>query len=227
VIIPRPVRVPPESQEGDVTTRARRARRGVEANARLTASTAVVLLVLLAVEGVTILRVGRMLWLHVFIGVMLILPVVLKINSTGYRLTKYYLGAPAYREKGPPPWLLRLLGPLVIVSTLTVLGSGVGLLFSSGTLRQQLLLPHRASFIIWFGVMVLHVLGHIGDTARLVPLDLYRSTRRQVVGAGTSSVGPCCSTRWRVHARQHARRAVDALLRPRLLSALNANGVGG
>ena len=41
---------------------------GVESNARLTAMTAAVLLVLLAVEGVTVLRVHSLLWLHVFLG---------------------------------------------------------------------------------------------------------------------------------------------------------------
>ena len=47
----------------------RRADAGVAANARLTASDAVVLLlVLLAAEGVTILRVRELLTPHVFIG---------------------------------------------------------------------------------------------------------------------------------------------------------------
>jgi hypothetical protein len=189
VIIPRPGRVRSRPEERDAAPRARRARRGVEANARLTGSTALVLLVLLAIEGVTLLRIGPMLGVHVFVGVMLIPPVLLKIASTGYRFAKYYLGAPAYREKGPPPWLLRMLGPLVIVLTVTVLGSGVGLLFSSGTLRQQLLLLHKASFVVWFGVTALHVLGHLADTARLAPLDLHPTTRRQVAGAGLRQWG--------------------------------------
>ncbi len=168
--------VPPEP--------SRRARLGVQANARLTGSTAAVLLVLLAAEGVTILRIGPLLSAHVFIGMMLIPPVLLKAGSTLYRFTKYYLGAPAYREKGPPAWLLRALGPLVVVLSLTVLASGVALLFCSGTLRQDVLLLHKASFVIWFGVMALHVLGHARDTARLAPLDWYGRTRRQVAGAG-------------------------------------------
>jgi hypothetical protein len=50
---------------------ARRAEAGVTANARLTAANAavlLVLLVLLAAEGVTILRVRALLTPHVFIG---------------------------------------------------------------------------------------------------------------------------------------------------------------
>ena len=73
----------------------RRSDAGVAANARLTASNAVVLLVLLAAEGVTILRVRELLTPHVFIGVVLILPVLLKVASTGWRFTRYYRGAPA------------------------------------------------------------------------------------------------------------------------------------
>jgi hypothetical protein len=59
----------------------RRADAGVAANSRLTASNAVVLLVLLAAEGVTILRVRELLTPHVFIGMVLIPPVLVKMAS--------------------------------------------------------------------------------------------------------------------------------------------------
>jgi len=48
---------------------------GAEGNQRLTAITGAVLLVLLAVEGFTILRVGRLLTLHFFLGMLLLGPV--------------------------------------------------------------------------------------------------------------------------------------------------------
>src|SRR6516162_11181634 len=83
---------------------------GVEANARLTGSTAAVLLVLLAAEGVTVLSVHSLLTPHVFIGMLLVPPVLLKVGSTGWRFVRYYRGSGAYRRKGPPPLLLRLLG---------------------------------------------------------------------------------------------------------------------
>ena len=85
-----------------------------------------------AAEGVTILRVHRLLTPHVFIGVVLIPPVLLKVASTTWRFTRYYTGAAAYRRKGPPPVLLRLLGPVVVILTLVLLFSGVGLLLVSG-----------------------------------------------------------------------------------------------
>jgi hypothetical protein len=154
---------------------------GVEGNARLTGTIAAVLLILLAAEGVTVLR---LLNLHVFIGMLLVPPIVLKIGSTGYRFVRYYAGSPAYRSKGPPPALLRVLGPLVVVLTIVLFASGIGVLFASESLRRELLFIHQASFFLWFAVMAVHVLGHIRDTARLAPGDFYWRTRKQVAGAG-------------------------------------------
>lgn len=160
-----------------------RADDGVEGNARLTGALAAVLFVLLAVEGITILQVRQLLTPHVFIGMLLVPPVLLKVGTTTYRMIRYYTGAPAYRRKGPPPVLLRLLGPFVVVSTLVVIGSGVGLLLAGGSSRSTWLLLHKASFVLWFGAMAIHVLGHLLDTARLAPRDWTRPWRRQVRGA--------------------------------------------
>lgn len=167
----------------------------VEANARLTGMTALVLLLLLAAEGYTILRVGAHLTLHVVIGIILVPPVLLKIGSTGWRFARYYLGSTPYRRKGPPPLLLRLLGPIVVVLTLAVLGSGIALLLGPSSMRQDLLLVHKATFILWFGAMTIHVLGHFVETMRLAPKDFYWRTRSQVRGAGKREwalVGSLC-----------------------------------
>ncbi|MBO0744705.1 MAG: hypothetical protein J2P43_06785, partial [Candidatus Dormibacteraeota bacterium] len=53
----------------------------VEANSRLTAQTGVVLFVLLAAEGVTILSIRALLLPHIFIGLLLVPPLLLKIAS--------------------------------------------------------------------------------------------------------------------------------------------------
>ncbi len=147
--------------------------------------TAAVLLVFLAVEGFTILRIGRLLTLHVLIGMVVVPPVLLKIGSTSWRFARYYLGSPQYRRKGPPPAILRLLGPFLVVLTLAVLGSGIALLLGPSSARSELSTIHKATFILWIAVMVVHVLGHLVDTARLAPKDFYRRTRRQVRGAST------------------------------------------
>lgn len=146
---------------------------GTAGNEQLTAATAVVLLVLLAALGVTILRIGAMLNAHMFLGLLLIGPVVLKMASTGYRFVRYYTANPPYRLKGPPPAAMRLMAPIVVISTVVVFASGVALLLvgpaSSGILRPL----HKASFIIWLAVTALHVLGHLGE----LPAAL-RSERR-------------------------------------------------
>jgi len=67
---------------------------GVEANARLTGSAAVVLVPLLAVEWVTGLAVGSLLHAHVLVGFLLVPPVLLKLGSVGYRFVGYYAGSP-------------------------------------------------------------------------------------------------------------------------------------
>ena len=157
---------------------------GVESNARLTGSTAAVLLVLLAAEGVTVLRVRALLTPHVFLGMLLIPPVVLKISSTGWRFVRYYRGSPAYRRKGPPPALLRLLGPVVVILTVVLLASGVALVLGPHSLRPTLLFAHKASFVFWFGAMTIHVVGHLVETTRLVPKDWVHRTRRDLAGAG-------------------------------------------
>jgi hypothetical protein len=157
---------------------------GVQANARLTASTAVALLLLLAAEGVTVLRVRSLLTPHVFIGVLLVPPVLLKIGSTVYRFLRYYTGSPAYRRKGPPAWPLRVLGPAVVTLTLVVLGTGIALLYVGADWHQRLLTAHKVSFVLWFLVMTVHVLGHLPDTARLGLTDWAGRARRW--GPGTN-----------------------------------------
>lgn len=155
----------------------------MESNSRLTGATAVVLLVLLFLEGVTILGVRQHLNWHVFIGMLLIPPVLLKIGSTTWRFARYYRGSPAYVRKGPPPILLRLLGPVLVVLTVLLFASGVVLVLSPHAVGDHMLFVHKASFVLWFGAMAIHVLGHLADTARLAPLDLARRTRSQIAGA--------------------------------------------
>ena len=161
----------------------RRGDRGVNANARITAATGALLVVLLAVEGVTVLRVRALLTAHVFVGMLLVPPVVVKIIATTWRFARYYRGAPGYRRKGPPPAVLRVLGPFVVVLTVVLFASGIVVLLGPHTWRQQALFVHKASFVVWLGAMAVHVLGHARDTVRLAPLDWVRRTRREVTGA--------------------------------------------
>lgn len=137
---------------------------GVEGNGRLTASTGTLLTLLLLVEGFTILDVRGYITLHTAIGLVLVGPVLLKCASTLYRFARYYTGKEPYVAKGPPNPLLRVLGPFVILSTLAVVGTGIGLLAAHGRSDTWLGL-HKASFIVWGVLMTVHFLGHLREAA--------------------------------------------------------------
>lgn len=139
---------------------------GADGNERLTAMTGAVLLLGFAVEGLTILAIHQLLWMHLFVGALLIGPVLLKMGSTIYRFARYYSGSRPYVRKGPPAPLLRLLGPFVIITSVAVLGTGV-MLGIAGPGSIWLFL-HKATFVLWFGVMTIHVLNYAPRLPRLL-----------------------------------------------------------
>ena len=169
-------------------------RGGSEGNERLTAAMAVVLLVLLAAEGLTLLGVQQLLLPHVFLGFLLIPLVLLKLASTGWRMTAYYRRVDEYVRRGPPAVLLRVLvGPLVVVSTISLFATGVAVVALGR--RGPLLGLHKASFIVWVGAMSVHVLAHAVKLPRLVALDWWRGDGasgrrvRQLVLVGALAMG--------------------------------------
>jgi hypothetical protein len=134
---------------------------GTDGNERLTSITGVILIVLLAALGITILRVRQLISEHLFIGLLLIGPVALKMASTGYRFARYYTGDAAYRRKGPPELLMRLIAPVVVLCTVIVFASGIVLLFEGPAKRGVWLSIHKVSFIAWLAFTALHILGHL------------------------------------------------------------------
>lgn len=167
---------------------------GPAGNARLTAWAGLVLLALFVVECGTLLALRQTLGVHIVVGTALVPLVVLKTASTGWRMIRYYVGGVAYRQGGPPPLLLRLLGPLVVVTGFAVVGSGLALIpLGTATYRawltvagQQIdaLTVHKLCFVAWFGVVGVHTL------ARLIPAT-------QLV-AGRSEASPVAGGRARV-----------------------------
>jgi hypothetical protein len=167
----------------------------VEGNERLTATTAVVLLLLLATEGVTILFLRPLLSVHVFVGKLLIPPVALKLGTTGWRFLRFYAGNPAYRLKGPPRALLRfLIAPAVVLSTLVLFGTGIALLVI-GPGGGIVLGLHKVSFVVWLVTMAAHVLAYLLRLPGLVAADWRRETRLPAAGlrfgliAGSLGIG--------------------------------------
>jgi hypothetical protein len=134
---------------------------GSAGNEQLTAVVATLLLLLLAIEGATILRVRSLLTVHAFVGMLLIPVLALKLASTGWRMLSYYRGTDEYVRRGPPHVLLRVLvAPVTVLSTIVLFGTGVALLFLGQT-QGTLVGLHKASFVVWVGATSIHVLAHL------------------------------------------------------------------
>src|SRR5947209_12478362 len=131
---------------------------GTDGNERLTTLTGAILIVPLLVIGVTILRIRQLIDLHLFVGLLLLGPVLLKLASTGYRFVLYYSGNLAYRRKGPPELALRVIAPVVVLSTVAVFVSGIVLMFEGAAHRDPWLEIHKVSFIVWVVFTAVHVL---------------------------------------------------------------------
>ena len=152
---------PSRHEAHDGVRPARWLRGGPDGNEQLTAVTGVVLLVLLAALGITILFIGQLISEHLFLGLLLLGPIALKIASTGYRFVRYYARDREYVRRGPPELWLRLLAPAVLLTTVGVFATGVWLMIVGPAHRDPALLLHKVTFVLWLAATGLHVLGHI------------------------------------------------------------------
>lgn len=169
-------------------------RGGSEGNERLTAATAAVLLVVLALEGLTLLGVKQFLRPHIFLGLLVIPLVLLKLASTGWRMTRYYRRSAEYVRRGPPALLIRtIVAPVLVVSTILLIATGIAAAALDS--RGLLLNLHKLSFFVWLGAMSIHVLTRGLKLPRLIAADWWRRDAlsgrrvRQLVLTGTIAVG--------------------------------------
>jgi hypothetical protein len=148
----------------------------------LTSITASVLLLLIAIQLVTVLALDSLIHVHLFIGVVLLGPVALKLASTGYRFARYYTAAPEYREKGPPPLLLRALAPVFVAATVGLFASGVLLLVNGdgeGIARDV----HVVSFWSWIACLGVHVLFNARQVLASLRSEWFSQARLRIAGA--------------------------------------------
>lgn len=147
---------------------------GPAGNAQLTAWLGLSLLVLFIGELATLIDVRQLISWHIAIGILLVPPALAKTATTGWRIVRYYTGARPYHQGGPPPLLLRMLGPLVVLTTLALLGTGIAVialgptsafetLFTVAGQRVSVLTMHQGFTVVWAVATGLHVL------ARFVP----------------------------------------------------------
>jgi hypothetical protein len=144
---------------------------------------------LLAIEGATLLQIQSLLTVHAFVGMLLIPVVALKIASTSWRMLRYYRKGEEYVRRGPPHVLLRMVvAPIIVLSTLVLFATGVGLLVLDQT-RGTLVGLHKASFIVWVGATGVHVLAHLWKLPRLLRSRVPGAALRVAVASGAVVAG--------------------------------------
>jgi hypothetical protein len=160
-----------------------------DGNERLTASVGLVLIVLTVIELATLLLgLQRFLSLHVFVGLVLLPPVALKLASTGWRFTRYYTRATAYRAKGAPQLVMRLMAPLLVTATIVLFGSGIAMGFLHGhglRLARQL---HGPASVVWMLLVGVHVLVYVRRALVSTKEDVDPTSRSAVRGASARNL---------------------------------------
>ena len=152
-------------------------------NERLTSAVGLVVLVLALAELVSVvLGVHGFMSLHVFVGFALIPPVLLKLVSTGWRFVRYYSGARAYVEVGPPWLAMRLLAPVFVAATVVLFASGVAMGFLHGHSLSVARGLHGPASVVWIALLGIHALVYLKRAAISSAGDLMRSSRAAVAG---------------------------------------------
>ena len=163
---------------------------GTTGNERLTTATGVVLLVLLAVIGVTILRLRSLLWVHLFVGMLLIGPIALKIGQHGLPLRALLHRRPALPPQGPAVRACCGCSPRSSSSRRSRCSPAVSRCCSSGHPRAgRCCRSTRSASSSGSLVTSLHVLGHLPEVAAAVGLGAETASKVDVLGAMGSTDG--------------------------------------
>ena len=158
-------------------------------NERLTSAAGALLLVPIAVEVATILLgVHMFMSLHVFVGLLLIPPVLLKLASTGWRFVRYYARDPRYRSAGPPRTAMRVLAPVLVAATVVLFGSGVAMGFLHGNALTAARRLHGPASVVWLVLIGVHVLVYLRRALLDTAADVAPASRRSVTGAASRTV---------------------------------------
>ena len=160
---------------------------GVRANLRLTALVGLAMIVPLLVVTLSGLSFDQFWRVHYFAGFLLVPLLVLKLCSTGYRMVAYYLGNRRYRAAGPPAPLLRMLAPVLVISTVVLFLSGIVMWLEHSRLQPWSTL-HTDAAVVFSITASIHLLAYLGRASSESTAELHRRTRsgvrlRGVLGA--------------------------------------------
>ena len=154
-------------------------------NERLTAAVGLLLLAPILVEVATILLgVHTFMSVHVFVGLALIPPVLLKLGSTTWRFARYYTRSRPYVALGPPQLAMRLLAPLFVAATIVLFGSGVAMGLVHGQALDWARRLHGPASVVWLALLGLHVLVYFTRAVRRTAEDAVPEQRSRARSAG-------------------------------------------
>lgn len=143
------------------------------ARRRLVAQLGLVLVALVGAEVVTVpLLADGLVPLHVGLGLGALPAVGVKLAATGERALRYYRGDAGERAEGAPDDLMRITAVVLVLSTLTLFGSGVVLWLLGIGVGSRILagpawiLIHELSFIGFAFAAMVHALSYAARAVR-------------------------------------------------------------
>ncbi|CRK83225.1 hypothetical protein [Neobacillus massiliamazoniensis] len=154
----------------------------IERNKRMTAIAGTVLFVLIIAELVITANLAALRSEHIFVGVLLAGPLVVKMCSTGYRFFRYYTKSPEFVRAGPPNILLRLLAPFLVVITILVFISGFGLVLGGHAHEELFIKIHAVSVTLWLPLLAVHIYAYIRKASGLIANDWTGKSKYRVPG---------------------------------------------
>ncbi len=174
----------PHAHQKDLTEELDQRSKRVIAGARLSALFGVVLLIIFVAEVMTVPFIAGAVGVHIVIGLVAVPLVLGKLAISTYRFTRFYVGDTDFVEAGPP-WLpLRVIAPLLVATTVLVIGSGIELVVAGPSSFSDTFLgaAHTLLALIWFFLLALHALAYYLRSYHSVKKD-FRSTLRRFQGS--------------------------------------------
>lgn len=155
----------------------------VDRNERMTAIAGALLFVFILAELIITASLDGLTTEHIFVGILLSGPLVVKMFSTGYRFFRYYTKSAEFVRSGPPNIILRVLAPFLVLTTILVFISGYGLAFGHD---DKLFGKIHATFVtLWIPLVAVHAYAYIRKVPALIARDWSSDPKRLVPGRNT------------------------------------------
>ncbi len=140
----------------------------------------VVLGLIILLETLTLPLVATDPAIHIIIGVALIPALVIKLGYSGIRFVRYYREDEETVRIGPPFPLARVIAPLLVATTVLLVGSGLEMTFAGPTsFSVTFLAPaHFLIAIVWYVLLASHGYVYWRRSQRSIRRDLAQVLHR-------------------------------------------------